>query len=328
MGSHFFHWLLKGMQDFFVVDARQARGLLVMMLLMVVLVFTPLLVRMAFKASISRQERIPDQQLDLLISQLEQARMEPNHDQSIGRDLPTPSALDPNLADQEALEAVGFPLWMAQRIINYRQAGGVYADKEDMMRLYGMTEEMYGKVESWLRFPAKPAKEIKKPVPDTVLVKSGGLDSIEKTADSFTQTDKMVVDVFEINATDTLQLQAIRGIGPVLASRILRYRDLLGGFSSVEQLREVYGLPPETLERLLEKVEVDTLRVEKTIRINRAEDPAELARHPYLNFREARAIINYRKQHGPYERWEDLKQLYSLADSTLLKIKPYIMLDD
>lgn len=328
MRGHFFHWMVKGIQDFFVVDTRQAKGLLVMMLLMVLVVATPLVIRMTHPSSYGWQAPVPQDQLDQLILQLEQARNSQGNTNNSLLNLPQPSALDPNVANQEALEAVGFPRWMAERIIKYRQAGGVYADKEDMMRLYGMTEEMYGKAATWIRFPAQLDKEKKKPSASMNPVKSGGQDTASAASPVLKVTPESEVFILEINTSDTLQLQKIRGIGPVLASRIVRYRDLLGGFYNEQQLREVYGLSEETLSRLLEVVVVDSLRVQQSITVNKAEDPADLARHPYLSFREARAIINYRKQHGPYERWEDLKELYSLADSTLLKIKPYIKLDD
>jgi DNA uptake protein ComE-like DNA-binding protein len=204
----------------------------------------------------------------------------------------------------------------------------VYTNKADMMRLYGMSEEMYAQAQAWLQFPSKPTSENKKPIATKTLEKSGGWDTLSPVAGASVEFTEEEVILFDINSADTLQLRQIRGIGPVLASRIVRYRDLLGGFYSPNQLREVYGLSEETLERLWETAVIDSLGVEKTIRINATEDPAELARHPYLNFREARAIINYRNQHGPYSHWEELKSLYALPDSTLLKIKPYIKLDD
>jgi DNA uptake protein ComE-like DNA-binding protein len=90
----------------------------------------------------------------------------------------------------------------------------------------------------------------------------------------------------------------------------------------------VYGLSDETRDNLRSRVFLDTLQLKKSLNINTAVDPAVLAKHPYLSYGEAKAIINFRKQHGPYLHWKDLQKLYALADSTILKIKPYIQLDE
>ncbi len=86
--------------------------------------------------------------------------------------------------------------------------------------------------------------------------------------------------VTEINSCDSASFEALPGIGPVLSARIVKYRKLIGGFVSVDQLREVYGLPEETFNLVSSGLTVDTLAIKK-IKVNKAEF-SELIRHPYF----------------------------------------------
>ena len=92
-------------------------------------------------------------------------------------------------------------------------------------------------------------------------------------------------------------LESLPGIGPVLSVRIIKYRNLLGGYASSGQLREVYGLPEERHSILIsQRVFADSLAVRK-IRINEADFKA-LIRHPYFQRTEVSAILKYRELKG------------------------------
>jgi len=102
--------------------------------------------------------------------------------------------------------------------------------------------------------------------------------------------------VLDLNSCDSASLEALPGIGPVLSVRIIKYRNLLGGFASVDQLREVYGLSAETFDMISQRVFADSLTVRK-IRINEADFKA-LIRHPYFQRTEVSAILRYRELKG------------------------------
>lgn len=116
-------------------------------------------------------------------------------------------------------------------------------------------------------------------------------------------------------------METVRGIGPAFASRIIKYRNRLGGFHSKDQLREVYGLDSIKYEQIK-----DQLRVSGTIRkINiNTSTFNELKTHPYLNYKQINAIIQYRKQHGNYTDIDDLHQVSILNPEFLRKIAPYL----
>lgn len=128
--------------------------------------------------------------------------------------------------------------------------------------------------------------------------------------------------LLEINSCDSLSLVAMPGIGPVLASRIIKYRNLVGGFWSVGQLNEVYGLPPETVERISSMIYVDTLKIRK-IKINSA-GYRELKRHPYFRKEEIPGIIKYRDLNGEIENIMELQENNILSSGTIKKIAHYI----
>jgi competence ComEA-like helix-hairpin-helix protein len=124
-----------------------------------------------------------------------------------------------------------------------------------------------------------------------------------------------------LNMADTAQLQAIKGIGPVLSKRILKYRNSLGGFHSAEQLKDVYGLSPELVETMSDI----TFTTDSLTKIDINSDSLKyLASHPYIDYRMARSILNFRKVHGNYKAPEDLLKLKLMTDSLYKKLYPYI----
>jgi DNA uptake protein ComE-like DNA-binding protein len=125
----------------------------------------------------------------------------------------------------------------------------------------------------------------------------------------------------ELNSCDSSMLESLPGIGPVLSSRIIRFRNLLGGFVSVSQLKKVYGLPPETFEMISDRFFIDSSLVKK-LKINTA-GYAELSHSPYLTKYEIQAILKYRKIKGKISTISELTNDKILSDSTAMNVKPY-----
>lgn len=134
---------------------------------------------------------------------------------------------------------------------------------------------------------------------------------------------KPVEQKLEINTASREDFLALKGIGEKLSERIITYRDKLGGFVSVEQIAEVYGLPPETFESIKIKLRVDVSMV-VGLNINEM-DVKTLAQHPYISFSLAKLIVNYREQHGPYEKVEDLLNSKGIDPQDVKKIEAYVI---
>lgn len=126
----------------------------------------------------------------------------------------------------------------------------------------------------------------------------------------------------ELNRSDSSALVALPGIGPVLSARIIKYRNLLGGFVSVEQLREVYGLPVETYNLICTRVSADSLLIRK-IKINEAEYK-DLIRHPYFKKNEVDAILKFRRLSGRINNAGEMIKNKLISEETCKKIKPYL----
>ena len=179
-----------------------------------------------------------------------------------------------------------------------------YEDKKEAPRTFDYSNEISSTIEK-----EKKEKKSGKAVDDRVKDK-------ERTYTHY-------IDMFDLNEADTGVLRLVRGIGPVLSNRIVKYRDLLGGYYSLEQLHEVYGLSDSVILAL------DTLSIIRPsfeplkLLINTSGEN-ELKKHPYLTYNEAKAIVAYRFQHGDFETIEDLSGVVLLDTLKIRKLKPYL----
>lgn len=126
---------------------------------------------------------------------------------------------------------------------------------------------------------------------------------------------------FDLNNADSLALQRVSGLGPVLSARIVKYRNLLGGFCNVEQLREVYGIDEARYRQIKPCLRVvEPIKIVR-IAINEA-DYKTLLRHPYLKNEQVKRIWALRKE-KKIESWNELSEYEEFGDSLILKLTPY-----
>lgn len=125
----------------------------------------------------------------------------------------------------------------------------------------------------------------------------------------------------DLNLADSAELLPLPGIGPVFAGRIIKYRNLLGGFVRADQLREVYGMPLETVERISSLVFIDTTVIRK-ICLDSASF-SELLRHPYLEYEEVKALVEYREFKQDNMSAQELRDQQILPDTILNIIDAY-----
>lgn len=210
---------------------------------------------------------------------------------------------DPNQISLREWQELGLSAKQAQSIINYRDKGGKFYRPEDLKKMYTISPQMYKRLYPYIVIEKRAMSE-----PPTLAVKA--------------DRDKKPVMV-NVNLADSAMLDGIKGIGPVFASRMLKYRKRLGGFYQKEQLREVYGIDSTKFEEIKEQIFIDASAIVK-ININTASFD-DLKQHPYLKFKEINAIIQYRKQHGNYNHIDDLKKVLILSPQTIMALKPYLI---
>lgn len=131
--------------------------------------------------------------------------------------------------------------------------------------------------------------------------------------------------VVEINSADTTVLKGVPGIGSTFANRIVKYRNLLGGFCHIEQLKEVYGIDEAKYELLKDWFSVDTAKISK-IQINIL-SAKELAAHPYISFSQAEVMLKLRKRKGKINSWDELRFLEEFQEDDYIRLCSYISFD-
>lgn len=129
----------------------------------------------------------------------------------------------------------------------------------------------------------------------------------------------------DLNRADSVQLLRLPGIGPVYSGRIIRYRNLLGGYSSVQQLTEVYGLSRETYQGIRGAILIDTAAIRR-LAMN-GSSFSDLLRHPYLDFEDVKALVGYRDFSGRIGSLQEIRENHLLGDSTLDRMIPYMDFD-
>ncbi len=217
-------------------------------------------------------------------------------------------SFDPNKASINDLQALGFSKGVSSRMIRYRVKGGVFKIKSDVLKMYGVDSAHYQQLYAFIALPEK--REPK--------------SAFESKSNTFT---KKTIEKFDLNRADTAQLKKIYGIGDKLSLRILKYRDALGGFIERDQIREVYGLDSTVVNRIMNQSFIDSGFSPSKININTISEE-ELAIHPYISNKEARAIVAYRFQHGEFRALTDIGNILGVDAETIRKIAPYLKFND
>ncbi len=208
-----------------------------------------------------------------------------------------PFPFDPNTLEEEEWLKMGLREKLINTILNYRDKGGKFYKKDDLKRIYGMKPEEFAILEPFVNIET-----------DTVRISY------------ISRKDTVIV---EINSADTLDLQQLKGIGPSFARRIVKYRDMLGGYYSKTQLLEVYGMDSVRYIGIRDFVDVNPESIEK-IDINSA-TIKQLIRHPYIEFYTAKSIVKYRQTVGKYSGVSQLKDSVLIYDELYQKIAPYLI---
>lgn len=218
---------------------------------------------------------------------------------------------DPNTADSSTLVHLGFKPWQAKNMIKYRAAGGKYRKPEDLKKLYGMTDSMFQALTPYIYIAREEV--------DSVAVDSLRKDSLPRWEEENKDT------ILNLRTADTVELKMIHGIGSYRARQIVRYREQLGGFVSVEQVLEAKGMENVDADSLLAHFWIDSVKIE-AMNVNSV-GVQRLSRHPYLRFEQAQAIYELRRKKIRLDSIQQLQQIECISAETLEKIAPYLNFD-
>jgi len=266
-------------------------------------------------------------------------------------ELHEPFLFDPNTIELDELLLMGVSPRVARTLLNYRTAGGTFDTDSGLLKVYGLSSRVFQRLQPYIRIaktgnssgfhsnPARSTPSQSTPVqstpvplyPDSAVTvfhnavrQNSGRQQQSRLdwADSLAPGYFTGLQPFELNLADSMQLLSVYGIGPIFARRIIRYRDLLGGFYRHEQLDEVYGFTLQQHRELSRRSYIDTSLLRK-INLN-DQDAAGLSSHPYINFYQAAALVSYRDQMGRYMDPLQVIENHLLPDSVFLRILPYL----
>jgi DNA uptake protein ComE-like DNA-binding protein len=208
---------------------------------------------------------------------------------------------DPNTITESQLKKLGLSVKQRSTFMNYRNAGGEFHISTDLLKIYGIKEEQFNILEPYI-FIAKKDKN-------------------EENRDRVYTKDFTPI-VISLNSCSADSLELIYGIGPSYAERIIKYRELLGGYVHTSQLHEVYGLDSVLIASIKDQLIIDTSLIRK-ININEAEF-VDLIKHPYLNKYQTQSILKFREIQGEFNDINELSDYNLLPENVFQKIKPYL----
>lgn len=220
---------------------------------------------------------------------------------------------DPNTATEEEWLRMGLTARQASTIGNYLSKGGRFRRVEDLRRIYGFPEEAYAALSPFVRLPP------------TVRPNPRGPFTKGSPRDSGLRRQRRPPPSVGINSADSAVWESLPGIGPFLASRIVRFRDRLGGFHNVMQVAETFGLPDSVFRRIRPFLVEEPLPFTAGLDVNSA-TLEQLKAHPYMSHRLAVSVVAYRRQHGAYRKAEDLLAIETFTPELFEKLKPYLLI--
>ena len=218
----------------------------------------------------------------------------------------TPFKFDPNTIDESGWHQLGLTDKLIKTILNYRNKGGTFKTAADIRKIWGLKPSDADILIPYITIAAKPFNN---------------KFNTNYTAKVYEKSKPTIVD---INTATLDEFKAMPGVGNT-AYRIVKYREKLGGFISIHQVKETYGLTDSVYQAMQPYLAFSATNVQK-ININTASD-MELGKHPYISNDIAKAIVIYRKQKGNYSRVEDVKKIVFITTTMYQKIAAYLTVE-
>lgn len=294
------------LRAYFTLNARERRAMLLLLILIIIFFIAPHLIPNIVKP------KAEDPKLNLSAktdSGLFKQRFSREKDYAGSRDLSekkNPIRLypfDPNTLSADEWIVLGVREKTAETIKRYLQKGGHFNKPEDLRKIWGLSDQLADQLIPYVQISRSVHREKK----EQFNIKSPAAKQID------------------VNAASQEEWESLRGIGPGMANRIIKFRDKLGGFISIDQVGQTYGLPDSTFQQIKGRLDIGVTPV-RLLNINQL-SAEELSKHPYIHYKAARAIVQYREQHGKYHSPDEINKIESLTSDVLLRLEPYITTD-
>ena len=210
---------------------------------------------------------------------------------------------DPNTLDAEGWRKLGLRERTIQTILNYTSKGGRFRNPEDIRKIWGLSKDEADRIIPYIR--------------------------IEQKNNTYTnnKNSSNKETLFDVNTATVWQLKQIPTMGTSLPYRIVKYRERLGGFIAIHQVKEVYGMEDSLYNSILHYLTFKHTKI-KQINLNTASE-SELSAHPYIDKSIAKAIVEQRSKNGAYKKVDELKtKIFFLTDFDFNRIAPYVTVSE
>ena len=295
------------------LSKTEVNGMLVLFPLTIFFLFVPSIYLRYFGIDYSTYES-DKRLLDSLVQVVEEATFK---EKASSEPIPAEHfVFNPNEVSVDDMVRLGFPAHLSDRVDNYRKAGGRFKVRNDLKRIYGFPDSLYFILEPYIDLPEKPVKLETETKNRTTTKKK----TYSPIVESNEEEEVVIVD---ITSADTTELKKIKGIGSSYARRIVGYRKLLGGYSEINQLKEVYGFSDSLFSILKSNFTVSDTVILKRIPINLASFKM-LNRHPYISYEQTKDILNTKSKSGKFRSVEDLYSLSTFDSAQVLRLAPYL----
>lgn len=286
------------LKSYFSFTKREARGFVLVMPCLILFYFIPIIYHRAINYFTNIDYEAYQLEADIYFSDFRQNR---KSNDSTGTGFHN---FNPNLIGKDYLLNIGLHPRIVQNWVKYRERGGKFNQTSDLTKIYGMNDSILLALSDYLIF-------------DTIQPESATNKRV------FRQPTVPAMNKIPFIEADSITLQIVPGIGQVLAGRIIKFRDNLGGLHDPNQLLDVYGVEENLVGKVFDHF-IFVPRIDKKLEINNF-TIAQLAQHPYISYAQAKVIVAYRDQHGNYQQPEDLLKIKIFTQEWLDKIEPYLI---
>lgn len=209
-----------------------------------------------------------------------------------------PFPFNPNTITEEEWLQMGLTDRQVRSIMNYKAKGGRFYSKSDVEKLYAISEEEYAQLEPFIVLPEVARGNTSKPT---------AKKQESQASDDKPKPEKKAIPIVDLNTVDSTTLVELPRMGGYMASRIIAFRDKMGGFVEVAQLLDVKGLDSTRFAAMRPYLLIGDTETRK-IDVNRA-DFKTLVGHPYLSYEQVKRIFRQRETRGMIKNWEQLEAL-------------------
>lgn len=281
-------------------------------------------------ASISYEEEVPPRGYTKYNKQTNFSAKKPNdytlkkkktyHKKSKVRTIPNAEpisfAFNPNTISKDSLKLLGLSRYTINSLLKYRSKGGKIKSKDQFIRFNGLDESTINRLTSFIDLPTKAVISDKA----KLALSSSKRDTSSKGIKRIKYKKKQP-RIIEINSADTTDFMNLYGIGKVYSKRIIAYRNSIGGFFDINQIKEVWGITDSLYLTLVPYLQVnpDNIRKQNLNELTKK----ELGRHNYVGWHKSKMIMAYKGSHGAYKSMEDLYKLHALTKADVDTLKLY-----